>query len=159
MSRFFCLLLLSISLAACGPNFVYEETHSLGAEGWPYGQALAFGFDISDTAQLYNLHLVLEHSTRFDHQNMYVKIQTRFPNGEVLEEQVSLELADKFGRWLGKCSGEQCELPIVIQQKAYFNQVGEHQIAIEQWTRTNPLPTIQSLGFKLEALKEKRGQE
>ncbi len=158
MSRFLCLFLLSISLAACGSNFVYEETHRLAAEGWPYGEELAFGFDISDTAQLYNLHLVLEHSTRFDYQNMYVKIQTRFPNGEVLEEQVSLELADKFGRWSGKCRGEQCKLPIVIQQKAYFNQVGEHKIAIAQWTRTNPLLAIQSLGFKLEALPERRGE-
>ncbi len=156
MLRIACLFLLSLLLAGCGSNFVYEHNYEIGEVGWSYEQPLRFAFEVSDTQQLYNLHLLLGHTTDFGYQNMYVQIQTTFPNGKEQTEEVSLELADKFGRWLGRCNSSSCELPIIIQQKAYFDQVGEHRIEISQWTRDTPLMAIRSLGFKLEALAEKR---
>lgn len=159
MHRIVCLLLLSLLLIGCGPNFVYEHDYEIGDAGWAHDQPLRFAFEVSDTQQLYNLHLLLGHTPDFGYQNMYVQIRTIFPDGQEQEEAVSLEIADKFGRWLGRCRSNSCDLPIIIQQKAYFNQIGEHRIEIGQWTRETSLKAIQSLGFKLEALAEKREYE
>lgn len=151
-----CTLLSSTLFTACGPNFVYEVEEELPAAGWTYQDSLQATFTITDTNQIYNLHLQLNHSPDFAFQNVYVKMHTLFPNGQRLEEQVSLELAHRVGRWHGDCSSESCLLSIPIQEGAYFNQVGDYAIVVEQFSRNNPLEGINSIGFALEETDQRR---
>lgn len=153
-------LLLSIPffalLAACGPNYSYESELNLDEQGWFYQDSLVANFTIEDTSTIYNLHLLLDHQTNFPFQNFYVRIHTTFPGGERLTEQVSLEIAGKAGNWLGDCRQDQCQLRIPIQQGAYFNQPGDYQITIEQFSRRNPLPGLKRIAFALEETQETR---
>lgn len=143
-------LLLTL-LTACGPSYVYEAAHPIASpEGWAYNEVINFEFPVTDTNQLYDLHLLVDHSVDFGFQNTYVNIKTFFPNGEELEEQVSLQLADKFGQWYGDCNSTKCSLDIPIQQNAFFNAPGNYRIEISQFSRNNPLPGIQQLTFALE---------
>lgn len=146
---FFCCTFLLI-LTSCGPSYVYEETRIVtNPDGWAYGEVMTFEFPVTDTSQLYDLHLLVEHDLDFGSQNTYVNIKTFFPNGQELEESVSLQLADKFGQWYGNCSGETCSLDIPIQQSAYFNETGNYRVEIEQYSRENPLAGIGGIGFAL----------
>lgn len=153
--RALLLLFLLTVLLACGRSYVYEENQTIADSGWAYDEPAAFAFNIADTNQLYNLYLFVAHTTAFSSQNFYVKIETTFPSGETLEEEVSIQLADKFGQWFGDCSNQDCMLEIPLQQEAFFNQAGDYRISIAQFTRDNPLKGINSVGFGLEALGRK----
>lgn len=154
--RFLPLLGLLSILASCGPNFVYDTEIEIPDTGWTYQDSLSAQFTIEDSLTIYNLHLLLTHNERFPYQNFYVQVHTQFPDGQRLTEVLSLELASKTGQWLGACSGETCELDIPIQQGAYFNQIGDYEITIEQYSRSNPLPGITTVGFALEETPDRR---
>jgi gliding motility-associated lipoprotein GldH len=152
------LFILGLTLlSACGPDFKYEQFYELEAERWEYADSLQFEFQIEDTLEIYNLYIELEHSPDFRNQNLYTRIHTRFPQGESIQELLSLELIDKnTGSWRGKCGSERCRVRIPIQQGAYFNQAGVYQIVIEQYMRQDSIPGIYGLGFQLEATGESR---
>lgn len=152
MSRTLSFLLFSIFLFiwSCGPNIVTSESQSFGESGWPYQDTLHVKLDIQDTSKIYNLFLDIQHSIEFSYQNFYVNIYTSFPDGQRIKELVSLELMDEQSIWLGDCNTNSCTLRIPIQQGAFFNQLGPHQITIEQYSRQNPLPGIEQVAFLLE---------
>ncbi|WP_367392567.1 gliding motility lipoprotein GldH [Lewinella sp. LCG006] len=158
MNRLTYLLpfLALLGFSACGPNYVYQQTLEIPEDGWSYQDSLLATFEIQDTNTIYNLHLIVAHTTYFSYQNFYAQVSTQFPNGEQLTEQVSLELAAKGGIWLGDCSGEICTLDIPIQEGAYFNQAGTYQLSIHQYSRRDPLPEIKSILFALEATEATR---
>lgn len=144
------LFLIGIMLQSCGNEYAYQREYEIQEMAWAYTDTLNFNFAIEDTLTLYNLYLQIEHTQDYAYQNLYAKISTKFPEGELLEEVLSLELADKTGNWEGQCSGGVCKLTIPIQENAYFNKNGEYQITIEQFMRKSPLAGIRKIGFSLE---------
>lgn len=147
---------LFLLLAACGPGYSIEGEIAMDEQGWFYQDSLVATFNIEDTSAIYNLHLLLDHKTSFPFQNFYVRIHTTFPSGERLTEQVSLEIAGKAGNWLGDCNSSECSLRIPLQEGAYFNQAGDYQITVEQFSRRDPLPGLQRVAFALEETGETR---
>lgn len=148
-------LLVIVGTAGCGPDYEYEKTYPIATGTWSYSDSLDFSFEIEDTVELYNLWILLDHSVDYGYQNLYTRIHTRFPSGEDLREALSLELADKVGRWYGDCNSRSCTLKIPIQQGAFFNQTGTYHITVEQYMRQERISGIQEIGF----LVEKTGQQ
>lgn len=149
--RLAVILLLSTALGSCKQSVVYEETFEIDPQqGWPYADSLTYAFSIADTLQVYNLYLELDHLVDYPYQNLYINIRTVFPDGKDLAQVLSLELSDKQGFWQGDCNGEACELRIPIQERTYFNQLGDYRIVVEQYMRTDSLRGLQSIGLQLE---------
>ncbi len=135
---------------ACGETYFYEKTYELPDAQWSYNDTLHFEVDIEDTIKTYNLLLDIEHSVDYPYQNNYIYIHTHLPSGEHLGKQLSLDFAEKSGKWNGECSGDKCKLRMIIQPNAYFNQIGKHRFSIEQYMRTDSLSGIYALGLKVE---------
>jgi gliding motility-associated lipoprotein GldH len=154
--KYIYFLILVLSIVSCGPDYVYEKEIEPVDKVWAYQDSLIAKFNISDTTAIYNLHLALEHGTDFPYQNFYVRLHTRFPDGQLLTEQLSLELSGKGGIWLGDCDATTCLLDIPIQEGAYFNQAGDYELTIEQFSRKELLPAVNKVSFSLEKTKEKR---
>lgn len=151
MKRMLFLVLVFLSfLYACGPSWEYQDTKTLPDSGWLYVDTLHFELDITDTISRYNLYLYLEHTPSFPNQNVYLKIHTRYPSGETIADRLSIDLMDKQGKWYGKCSEQQCNLMVSLQEGLFFNQTGVHLLSLEQYTRSNPLSGILSAGMYLE---------
>lgn len=156
MIRSITFALLTLMLSSCGPTFIADEYQAIDPDGWTYQAAADFDFTVTDTNQLYALHLVVEHKPDFFAQNVYVNISTERPDGSKQTDQVSLQLADKFGQWYGDCGGENCELDILIQPIAYFNQPGAYELSVQQHSRKEKLAGIRGLRFQVEELEERR---
>jgi len=154
------LIALIIAMAflfpACGEDFFFEKTYDIPNAEWTHKDSLIFEVDIQDTLKTYNLLLDIEHSTDYAFQNNYVFVHTYLPNGEHLGKQLNIDFAEKSGKWNGKCSGEQCKLRAIIQQNAYFNQIGTHRFTIEQFMRIDPLPGIRKVSLRLQETGEER---
>jgi len=159
MNRLYVLLLfsgLACLQTACGPDYYFQETKPIADGRWAYPDTLDFRFTVSDTLATYNLYLDFEYADTFSTQNIYVKLHTRFPDGNRLGKQKSFDLFDGQGQPLGECSGGTCRLHAVLQERAFFNQPGEYVITLEQYTRSNPLPGVRSVGLTLEATAVRR---
>ena len=143
------ILLTGMLFSACQPRPVLNEKKTFPDQQWTYADTLDFEVAIDDTTQLYDLYLDVGHSPDFPNQNCYVKIFTRFPDGQRLDKLISLELADKSGAWFGRCNGKSCRLAIPLQTRAYFNQPGDYLFTIEQYTRMDTLSGVQSMGMRI----------
>ena len=135
---------------ACGPTVVYEETRTVAnGSGWSYQDSLVFTPNIPSDQQVYDLELVVEHGEDFPYENFYLKIHTTPPSGLRTTELISLDISGDFGAWHGDCGGGICELPIALLQNTRFQEAGTYRIVLEQNSRDNPLPAIQSVGLRL----------
>ena len=143
-------LLLALSFIACQSNVHFEKTYSFDPAIWSHVDTLDFSFEITDTTQLFDIALDVEHTTDFPMQNLYVQFYTQFPSGLRLSKLVSLELADKAGVWFGSCNADDCRVRIPLQNGAFFNELGSYTITVEQYTRQKDLRGVQSMGLALE---------
>ena len=133
---------------SCGPDLVYEARQEMPGV-WTYADTVAFDYEIADTTRAYDLSLGVEHSTAFATENLYAKFVTRYPNGEVQEESVSLALADAFGNWLGDCAGDRCELKVPLQDSARFPAPGRYGLTLRQYMRQDSVEGPLAIGLRI----------
>jgi len=151
--RYLSLFILLV-IVGCGPTPYYSELHELDNQKWTTDEVLTFSPNIEDLATNYDLHLIIDHEQSYKYENVYFKILTKFPNGKEKEEQLSVDLADNKGQWVGNCSGERCKCKVYLLENFKFPDIGEYGFEIRQYTRTENLKGINGLEmqlFKVEA--------
>ena len=145
-----------IAFTSCGPNYIFDEEKIIADSNWTYSDSLVFQFDISDTTKVYNLNLEVEHETAYRHQNLYVQIATLFPSKKRNEQVLSLELANKYGAWLGDCNSENCSLLVPLQQQIYFQEIGTYDFVLKQFMRESSVNGVQKFALKIEETELKK---
>lgn len=153
-------LLLTITtlcvLQSCNSDVLYSESFSLENDQWINKDTIGFTFDVTDTNAVYDLLLDVKHDAAFPNQNCYTLIKTRYPNGKVLNQQVSLELASAQGAWYGDCGSSWCTLYLPIQERAYFNLPGQYNISLQQYNRMDTLKGIRTIGLMVKKIGDRR---
>ena len=150
------LLILALTFISCEQDYFFKETYVVENQIWNYDNLAEFSVEIPDTNSIYNLYLKVKHSTDYPFQNLYTKIKTEFPQGQVVDEIVSLELAGKGGIWLGNCNSKTCELIIPVRQNDYFVQSGKYLFSIEQYMRQDTLPGVYDFTFMVENIGKRK---
>lgn len=145
LTTFICL----IFILGCGPKIIFEKKITLDMQQWKKETTLSFPFNAVDTSGLYDLILEVKTDDNFHYQNLYVNIETSFPEGEKVSDVVSLELSNGAGRSNGKCSGNHCITPIALQTNIKFRKQGMHQFSIKQYSREAVVNGVNSLTFKV----------
>ncbi len=110
-------------------DFSEYEISKIAAAGFKYEVV------IDDTIEKYDFSVNVRHRDIYDFTNLYIKILTKFPNGESKTEVISLPLSDESGKWLGKCSGDVCFNRIYLMKKLRFQQKGTYKFYINQEMR------------------------
>jgi len=134
-----------IFFLGCENQLIYKRSYPIPEEGWTYQDSLVFDFSIPDTLHLYDLELKVRHRTTFPFQNLYTRLRTRFPGGQVHSQLLSVELMDKVGFWQGNCSGQICTFARPIQKNVFFQQAGEYRIILDQHSRRERLEGVKSI--------------
>lgn len=147
-----------LSFAACDQNRLYETNTPISNEKWAYDDTKTFTVDVKDTTTHYNIYINVRHSFQFDWRNIYVQVGTQFPDGKKMEKRVNLPLCENDGKWYGSCLGDNCDLPVLIQENAKFPLVGKYTFSIRQDMRVNPLDKIKSIGLRVEKAAPPKGQ-
>jgi len=142
------MLLTVLLIGSCGPRPIYESTKQIEGK-WEYEKALPFDFNISDHSISYDLILKLDYSTSFAYKNLYVKIETEYPDKSKTEDIVSLNLTDRMGAFQGKCNSNSCETDILLKEKFKFKEPGAYTIAISQHSREEKLAGIKEASLML----------
>jgi len=137
-----------VSIMSCDSAF-YKKSFFFEDQTWLYDDARSFDFSIPDTSKVYDMILTVNHTDKFPYQNLYLKTSTSFPSDTVINQLLSVELANEAGYWYGECSGPNCQISIPIQSGVHFADSGNYKLELEQHTRTDTLFGISSIGLKL----------
>lgn len=149
----YIILIFLTGLMACQENYYFEETIELPINGWSVDDPISFEFNIVDSLDKFDLFLDVDHHTDYNYQNLYIKIDTEYPDKKLLSDTLSFDLANSFGNWNGKCSGESCNLRVFLAQQIRFRQVGDYKISISQHSRDIIVSHIDKLSIRLKQIK------
>jgi gliding motility-associated lipoprotein GldH len=139
---------------ACKPTPFYTNIQDVDPLGWSYDNKKSFTVEVTDTMPYYDMHLNVTHSTNYSYQNMYMKVTTSFPNTEDKTEQLNIDVAEKNGNWIGKCSDEICQIKVYLLEKFKFADQGTYTFSFEQDGRDNPLLGVKELQLDIIKAKE-----
>jgi len=134
---------------SCGTKPYYSEKIEINKLGWLLDDEITFNTQVTDTSAIYELQMIIDHQRDYSYENLYLRITTSFPNIEAKTEQLSIDLADKKGKWVGKCGSANCECQVYLLEKFRFPAVGEYKFQIEQFTREDKLLGLNSLELRL----------
>ncbi len=143
-------VLLLFAFVSCNNKEWFSESQDFEGEEWLYNNPLSYKFNVTDTSSLNEINLdVTYNQNNFGYQNLYVNIQTIFPNGKNTEQIVSLEVLGEEAQMNQKCSDEECTVSILLLGSFKFYEIGEHTIKISQHSRENKLVGIEKLKMRI----------
>lgn len=143
-------LLAMVLLSSCDSNRYFEQNIEIPQEQWPIDETKEFMVDINDTTSLYNFYLNVRNTNDYPFANLYVFIETTFPNAEVAIDTVELQLANLDGKWLGSGYGKYKYHHFILRRAIRFVENGTYTFRIDQGMRKDPLEGISDIGIRLE---------
>lgn len=141
-------LLLMMLMASCTEGVLFDQTAQIGGH-WYKDNPRVFEVTVPDTLTGYNFYLNVRNSTDYQYSNLYLFLQTRFPNGHITRDTLQLILANNAGKWLGKGWGSVKENQILLKRNLRFPLTGKYKFKIWQGMRADTLKGIADIGLRI----------
>lgn len=143
-------ILIVFSTSSCTNRVVFDDVSAVNSEGWNLNDKHRFTMNIEDTAATYMYYLHIRNDESYRYSNLYLFMNSRFPNGSLTTDTIECMLADPSGKWLGKGSGYQKDHLILVNSSLKFPLKGNYVVDIWQAMRDEQLVGIQSIGIRIE---------
>lgn len=151
--RFILTIAIIALLSACDTSRVYEENKEITKSLWNSKQPLAFQFQVEDTVSGHNVYLNIRNAGVYPYSNLFLFINTTFPDGQLDRDTVEIMLATPEGKWLGQGLGDIWDNQILFKRNVRFPEKGEYHLEMTQAMRLDPLPGIMDAGIRIEKAK------
>lgn len=148
MQKFFILFYLFLLSSCKDYQVLYSKEYNIDVQNWTYNDSVEFAFDSKDSTLVNDIVLSVKHKPNFGFENLYVTIQTAFPDHSQVSDRVSLALSDNRGKWLGKCNSTTCLTEIYLQENVKL-KVGLYRLQISQDSRIDSLKGIESMKLEI----------
>jgi len=139
-----------LTLVSCDSRRVFEENRAIGNGKWKTKEKICFEVSIKDTSIAYNVYLNVRNVMDFPYSNLFLFLQTSFPDGRIARDTLECMLADFDGRWLGSGIGSVKFNKFLLQKGVYFHEKGIYRFELEQAMRVNELNGIMDIGLRIE---------
>jgi gliding motility-associated lipoprotein GldH len=152
-SRSYFFIMVSavvVFAAACNQATIFQKNIQMPEGKWNKYDTAIFKFTVTDTINPYNVYLNIRHNTDYQFCNLYVFINTLYPDGSRSRDTLEFLLAAADGRWLGKGFGKIKDNNIMIQRRVSFPLRGIYSVGVEQAMRVNELAGIEDIGISIE---------
>ena len=141
---------LALSLTACDKNRVFEENTPIADHSWDPAQVVRFEVNIEDTVSPHNFFVNVRNGDAYRYSNLYLFINTTFPDGRRSHDTLECILADDRGRWLGEGIGDLYSSQILFKKNVRFPLSGTYTFEFMQGMREDNLPMITDIGMRIE---------
>jgi gliding motility-associated lipoprotein GldH len=111
---------------------------------------MVYGVDITDTINPCNVYINVRNASDYPFSNLFLFLETRYPNGAFSKDTLECVLADGSGKWLGSGSGDIWDNQILFKKNVVFKQKGKYYFNLEQAMRLQNLPQILDIGLRVE---------
>lgn len=141
---FVMMVVLSV-MSGCrmGPND-YSEYHTLGEDGWRYGELLRYEFTPQDSLVTGDLALSLRHTNDYIYSNIFLEV-TIADSISTVRDTLAITLADDFGRWKGRGIGTDFQVSDTIAKDITYRRPVE--ISVRHIMRDEILKDIEQVGI------------
>lgn len=145
----FAGICFAVLLVACDTKRYYENNLPIKNEVWNVNDKPFFEVEVEDTLKLFNFYINLRNNSSYEYSNIYLFLNTYFPNGEQSRDTIECILADSRGYWLGKGT-EIIEHQILFKRGVRFPMPGVYRFEFEQAMRKDELEDILDIGLRIE---------
>lgn len=148
-------VLISSFLASCTTVDVFEKNIVIPDHAWSSQFKPSISFDITDTASLYNIYLVVRHTDAYRYKNIWVNITAQPPGGTSTSQSLELQLATDSKGWLGTGMDDIFEHRILITsaQQPERLKKGTYHFRVAHIMREDPLEHVMNVGVRVEKAK------
>ena len=146
----FIMLAIVVAAASCGRKYLYDDIHNLPKTGWSADEKERFEFEVADTNATFLFYFHVRHKLDYRFSNLYVFMETRFPNGNIARDTLECILAEPDGRWIGKGYGRLKENLILLNPTLKFPLKGKYTLDIQHAMREEELKGLTDIGIRIE---------
>lgn len=146
------VLLLVTMLTSCDPSGFYEKNSLVNSEGWSVSDKIPFELEATDSLALLNFYINIRHTTGYKYRNIFLFVDTFFPDGSQSRDTVEIILADPKGKWFGKGIGNIRANQVLLKRGFSFPLKGHYKFRIEQGMREPELMGIKDVGIRIEKM-------
>lgn len=143
------LIAIGLLLAACTSSSLYDTNRAIPDAHWHKEMVPSFDVWIEDTTTIYRFFINVRNTDDYRYSNLYVFLQTHFPNGNITRDTIECILAAPDGRWQGRKSGKTIEHQILLNDALKFPLKGQYVFEIEQAMR-EPLKGVTDIGIRID---------
>lgn len=146
----------ALLLTACGKMDVFEKDVAIPGHQWSGSFRPAIDMNITDTASLYNIYIVVRHTNEYHYNNLWMNIYTIFPGDSAQRKQrFELQLATDDKGWLGSGMDDIYEQRVSVtkDRPVRFPRQGTYRFILENIMREDPLPYVMDVGIRIEKVK------
>jgi len=143
-------VIAALLLIGCDKNRVFEQNKEVEGGLWNSGVKLSFETTITDTVTPHNVFINVRNASDYPYSNLYLFVNTHYPNGTVSRDTVNCILQNEKGEWMGEGLGDLWDNRILFKPKVIFKQAGKYIFELEQAMRIDKLPMITDAGIRIE---------
>ncbi|MBK6523772.1 MAG: gliding motility lipoprotein GldH [Bacteroidia bacterium] len=147
---FVFVIFLSILFTSCNKNVIYTEYRKFNENEWYAKDKAVFDVDVKDNTSLNNISLMVRHADAYPYSNIFLFLETTYPDGKVEKDTLEVILANGKGEWMGSGAGDIFDFKVPIKKNVKFPMTGTYKFAFQQAMRTDPLPLVMDFGFEIE---------
>jgi gliding motility-associated lipoprotein GldH len=140
--------------AACDSTRIFEDNQTIENSIWNANKPVVFGVDINDTLTPFNFYFNIRHAEAYPFSNLYVFLNTKFPNGKMARDTVELMLQNADGKWAGSGLGDIWDNQIRFKQNLRFPMRGHYEFSVIQAMQMENLPAIMEVGMRIEKFEK-----
>lgn len=144
---FFMMMVL---LSSCDRSRIFEENIRIKDNSWSSGNVITLRADIPDTVSGYDVYINLRNASHYPFSNIFLFLNTVFPDGKIDRDTLEIMLAGPDGKWLGSGLGDIWDNRVLFKRNVSFPQKGEYRFEIVHAMRLDPLPGIMDAGMRIE---------
>jgi gliding motility-associated lipoprotein GldH len=141
---------LVILICGCDAKRIFEENKEIPKGIWNSKNLQRFEVNIADTISAHNFYINVRNSGAYPYSNLYLFLETEFPNKTISRDTIECVLTDNAGHWLGDGSGDIWDNQILFKKGLRFRQAGNYKFTLEQAMRVENLPMILDVGLRIE---------
>lgn len=150
MKQLFFASCLLMFFASCDSKRIFEKNIEITGNKWDVAQKIKFEVNITDTVSGNNVLINIRHVGFYPYSNLFIFINTTFPNGKTTRDTVECLLADERGKWFGSGLGDLWDARILFKRNVRFSQSGNYTFEFEQAMRVEQLPGVMDVGLRIE---------
>ena len=143
-------LLIILFLGSCDSKRFFEENKSIEKKTWNSSNKFRFNVLINGTGSTYSFFINVRNTGDYPFRNIFLFLQTTFPDGHIARDTIECTLADNEGRWLGSGISDVKFNRLLFQKGVRFPQKGNYIFELEQGMRIRDLKGISDIGIRLE---------
>jgi len=153
LKKAFLTIIPALFLLSCVKIDVFEKNVAIPGHSWETSFKPTIEFEIADTAQLYNIYVVLRHADAYRYKNIWLNVGIQPPGEQLQKSRFDLPLATDEKGWMGKGMDDVFEHRIPLYQQTPLKK-GKYIFQLENIMREDPLEHVMNVGIRVEKVRQ-----